>query len=152
MFEKLPDQPSAGRRGRHGRGRRGPLVPMHLPGYRSRPERFDDAVMASAQRLAQRWESRMVLIDFRILPVPSDKLLDMAQAAGDRVPLSSSRSATASRRARVSIYRLPLEQIASSPVELVDLVHQCIVHEVSELWMIPVHEIDPEYFPEDPDF
>ncbi len=94
----------------------------------------------------------MVLIDFRILPVPSDKLLDLAHAAGDRVPLSSSRAATATERARVSIYRLPLEQLASSTVELVDLVHQCIVHEVSELWMIPVNEVDPEYFPEDPDF
>ncbi|WP_313814878.1 metallopeptidase family protein [Glutamicibacter sp.] len=152
MFEKLPDQPSGPRRNRHGRGRRGPLIPMHVPAYRTRPERFDDAVMASAQRLAQRWESRMVLIDFRILPVPSDKLLDLAHAAGDRVPLSSSRAATATERARVSIYRLPLEQLASSTVELVDLVHQCIVHEVSELWMIPVNEVDPEYFPEDPDF
>lgn len=152
MNAKLPDEPSGPRRNRHGRGRRGPLIPMHLPAYRNRPERFDDAVMASAQRLAERWESRMIKIDFLIEPVPSDALLAQAEGAGERVPLSCSRTATAHDRAQVTIFRLPLEQLASSPVELVDLVHQCVVHEVSELWMIPVSEVDPDYFPEDPDF
>lgn len=127
-------------------------MPMHLPAYRNRPERFDDAVMASAQRLAQRWETKISKIQFMILPVPDDKLLDSAAAAGDRVPLSSSKSATAKSPAEITIYRLPLEQLANTPMELVDLVHQCIVHEVSEMWMLPPSEIDPEYFPEDPDF
>ncbi|WP_421014961.1 metallopeptidase family protein, partial [Glutamicibacter creatinolyticus] len=61
------------------------------------------------------------------------------------------RTATPGRRARISIYRLPIEQIAESYPEVVDIVHQCVVHELSQLWMQSVHEIDPEYFPEDPD-
>ena len=69
MSSKLPDRPSGPRRGRHGRGRRGPLMPMHLPAYRSRPERFDDAVMASAQRLSQRWPGEIEKIDFLIDPI-----------------------------------------------------------------------------------
>lgn len=124
---------------------------MHLPAYRNRPERFDDAVMASAQRLAQRWEERIARIQFTILPVPEDELMDKAAAAGERVPLSSSQSATADTPAQITIYRLPLEQLAKNPVDLVDLVHQCVAHEVSELWMMPLSEIDPDYFPDDPD-
>lgn len=123
---------------------------MHLPGFRNRPERFDDAVVASAQRLSERWGTRLESIDFQILPVPETKLLDQAQAAGDRVPLASSRSAGARGPAQVTIYRLPIEQIAESYPELVDIVHQCIVHEVAQLWMISMQEVDPEYFPDDP--
>lgn len=124
---------------------------MHLPGFRSRPERFDDAVVASAQRLGERWGTRLEAIDFRILPVPGHKLLNRAQAAGDRVPLASSRSATASHSARITVYRLPIEQIAESYPELIDIVHQCVVHELAQLWMKSMQEIDPEYFPDEPD-
>ncbi|MGO4296437.1 MULTISPECIES: metallopeptidase family protein [Glutamicibacter] len=152
MNSKLPDRPSGPRRNRHGRGRRGPLMPMHLPAYRSRPERFDDAVMASAQRLAQRWPGKIEKIEFLIDPVPSDKLLDQASALGERVPLASSVPAGARRPARIIIYRLPIEQIAENTGELLDLVHQCVVHEVAQLWMKPISEVDPSYFPEDPDF
>ncbi|MFJ2145832.1 metallopeptidase family protein [Glutamicibacter sp. NPDC087831] len=152
MNSKLPDPPSGSRRHRHGRGRRGPLMPMHLPAYRSRPERFDDAVMASAQRLSERWPGEIEKIDFLIDPVPSDKLLEQAAALGERVPLASSKSASASRPARIIIYRLPIEQIAENTGELLDLVHQCVVHEVAQLWMKPISEVDPGYFPEDPDY
>lgn len=152
MNSKLPDRPSGPRRNRHGRGRRGPLMPMHLPAYRSRPERFDDAVMASAQRLAQRWPGKIEKIEFLIDPVPSDKLLDQASALGERVPLASSVPAGARSPARIIIYRLPIEQIAENTGELLDLVHQCVVHEVAQLWMKPISEVDPSYFPEDPDF
>ncbi|HCM93482.1 metallopeptidase family protein [Glutamicibacter arilaitensis] len=152
MNSKLPDRPSGPRRNRHGRGRRGPLIPMHLPAYRSRPERFDDAVMASAQRLAQRWPGKIEKIEFLIDPVPSDKLLDQASALGERVPLASSVPAGARSPARIIIYRLPIEQIAGNTGELLDLVHQCVVHEVAQLWMKPISEVDPSYFPEDPDF
>lgn len=124
---------------------------MHLPGFRSRPERFDDAVVASAQRLSERWGERLQIIDFRILPVPGSKLLDRAQTAGDRVPLASSRSADAKRPARITIYRLPIEQIAESYPELIDIVHQCIVHELAQLWMMSMQDIDPEYFPDEPE-
>ncbi len=152
MNSKSPDHPSGPRRSRHGRGRRGPLMPMHLPAYRSRPERFDDAVMASAQRLSQRWPGEIEKIDFLIDPVPSDKLLEQAAALGERVPLASSKPAAPSRPARIIIYRLPIEQIAENTGELLDLVHQCVVHEVAQLWMKPISEVDPTYFPEDPDF
>ncbi|MCW4465103.1 metallopeptidase family protein [Glutamicibacter sp. MNS18] len=139
------------RRRRHGRSRRGPVLPMHLPGFRSRPERFDDAVIASAQRLSERWGTTLESIDFRIRPVPGSKLLDQAEAAGDRVPLASSRSATRNSAARITVYRLPIEQIAESYPEVVDIVHQCVVHELSQLWMKSMQEIDPEYFPDEPD-
>jgi len=144
--------PQRSRRNRHGRGRRGPLMPMHLPAYRTRPERFDDAVMASAQRLGERWGSKLAIIDFRIIPVPGEKVMTQAAAVGDRMPLSSARPATAQRRARISVYRLPLEQVSHNHTELVDLVHQCVVHEVANLWMLTPHDVDPEYFPKDPDF
>jgi len=128
------------------------LLPMHLPAYRGRQERFDDAVMASAQRLSERWPQKIELIDFLIEPVPSDTLINQAQAVGDRIPLASSVAATASERAKIIIFRLPIEQIADSPGELLDLVHQCVVHEVSQLWVKPINEIDPSYFPDDPDY
>ncbi|MGO3762975.1 metallopeptidase family protein [Glutamicibacter sp.] len=108
--------------------------------------------MASAQRLAQRWPGKIEKIEFLIDPVPSDKLLDQASALGERVPLASSVPAGARSPARIIIYRLPIEQIAENTGELLDLVHQCVVHEVAQLWMKPISEVDPSYFPEDPDF
>ncbi|MGH3651777.1 metallopeptidase family protein [Glutamicibacter sp.] len=108
--------------------------------------------MASAQRLSQRWPGEIEKIDFLIDPVPSDKLLEQAAALGERVPLASSKPAAPSRPARIIIYRLPIEQIAENTGELLDLVHQCVVHEVAQLWMKPISEVDPTYFPEDPDF
>ena len=39
-----PAPASAHRRDRHGRGLRGPLVPPHLPAWRTRAERFDELV------------------------------------------------------------------------------------------------------------
>ena len=48
-----PAPASAHRRDRHGRGLRGPLVPPHLPAWRTRAERFDELVVAAADDLAR---------------------------------------------------------------------------------------------------
>src|SRR5699024_6540783 len=42
------------RRDRRGRGRRWDLIPPHLPGYRSRRERFDDLVAGAGAALVDR--------------------------------------------------------------------------------------------------
>jgi len=49
--------PAIRRRDRHGRGLRGLLVPMEVPLYRSRSERFDDLVLLAVSQLEPRWEA-----------------------------------------------------------------------------------------------
>ena len=64
-----PGRRPSSRRDRHGRGLRGPLLPPHLPAWRTRAERFDELVVDAAQDLARRWPS-VDQIQFAVEEVP----------------------------------------------------------------------------------
>ena len=131
----------AGRRDRHGRGLRGPLLPPHLPAWRTRAERFDELVVDSAQSLARRWPS-VNRIQFAVEEVPPS----------DPAPWERSvvlgRGFTAEPRAglpaRVVIYRRPVASRAADEADLVDLVHRVVVEQVALMLGRRPEEIDPD--------
>lgn len=137
------------RRDRHGRGVRGPLAlpnpltrsVVRVPGRQSAAEFFIDAVTESVQRLMQTCPDALLGVDIGVEDVPS---APFSWAELDRVPLAAAIDATASRSARIVVFRRPLERRASDRDDLRDLVHVTLVEQLSALTGRSMHDLDPQ--------
>ncbi len=143
-------RPDAGRRGttarrrrRHGRSLRGDLIPQHLPGSRSRGERFEGWVAESVQRLEQLWGVRVSDIQFVVNDIP-ERLEELATWQ-ERVPLASNTPAQPGRPAVITVYRCPVETAARDRFPRADLIHDVIVEQLSVLLGLPPEAVDPGY-------
>ncbi|GGM01366.1 metallopeptidase family protein [Nakamurella endophytica] len=131
--------PRRRRRDRHGRGLRWPLLPADLPGARSRAEQFDDAVIDATADLEERWPREMKEIDFAVDDVPplpagevlpsSDVVLDGGVPLTRFVPPGVDGRGRATR-ARIVIYRRPLEVRAEDAGDLGDLVAEVLTEQL----------------------
>lgn len=134
------------RRDRHDRGMRGPLAaPNPLTGRAlgmrrpvSRAEYFIDSLEAAVDRVNRTAPELLATIDIAIEDVPTG-----LRPHEDRVPLASAIEATAQRRARVVLFRRPLEHRATSRRGLRALVHRTLVEQVAALTGRSVVDIDP---------
>ncbi|WP_309070494.1 metallopeptidase family protein [Arthrobacter sp.] len=131
------------RRDRHGRGLRGDLIPSHLPGARTRSERFEDWVMESAQRLERLWGDKIQDVQIIVQEIP-DGLEQLAPAAV-RGLLGSSKPAAAKRPATITVYRHPIEMTAKGYMPTNELVHDVIVEQMAELLGMAPEAVDPAY-------
>ena len=136
-----PAPASAHRRDRHGRGLRGPLVPPHLPAWRTRAERFDELVVAAADDLARHCP-QVGSIQFAVEEVPpSDPapwehgvVLGRGFAAQPRAGLPS----------RSVVYRRPVASRVREDAELAGLVRRVVVEQVALVLGRGPDEIDPQ--------
>ena len=136
-----PAPASAHRRDRHGRGLRGPLVPPHLPAWRTRAERFDELVVAATDDLARHCP-QVGSIQFAVEEVPpSDPapwehgvVLGRGFAAQPRAGLPS----------RIVVYRRPVASRAREDAELAGLVRRVVVEQVALVLGRGPDEIDPQ--------
>ncbi|MEU6645729.1 metallopeptidase family protein [Saccharomonospora sp. NPDC046836] len=129
------------RRDRHGRGLRGPLYPATLPAAASRAEKFDALVLDALEPIEARWRTELTKLDVAVDDVPEVREeLPPAQAEGvlhdGVVPLSRLVPAGVDRaglptRARIVLYRRPLEARAKNPDELAELVHDVLVEQIA---------------------
>ena len=55
---------------RRGRDMRGPLLPPTVPGWRSRAERFDMAVLEAYEPIERRWQDRVSELDVAVDEIP----------------------------------------------------------------------------------
>ncbi|GAA3572163.1 metallopeptidase family protein [Amycolatopsis ultiminotia] len=128
------------RRDRHGRGLRGTLYPASLPAAASRAERFDALVLDALEPIEARWRHELTKLDVAVDDVP--EVHEDGRTAVDGVlhdgvvPLSRLVPAGVDRtglptRARIVLYRRPLEARAKDPAELADLVHDVLVEQVA---------------------
>jgi len=131
------------RRNRRGRGQRGELLPQHLPGSRSRSERFDDWVMESAQRLERLWGERIQDLQIVVQEIP-DGLEDLS-ADALRGLLGSARPATPGKPAVITVYRHPVLMAARSLMPVNELVHDVVVEQTAELMGLSPEAVDPAY-------
>lgn len=129
------------RRDRHGRGLRGALYPSNLPAAASRAERFDALVLDALEPIEARWRHELTKLDVAVDDVPEVRS-DGAPSGVDgvlhdgAVPLSRLVPAGVDReglptRARIVLYRRPLEARAKDPGELAELVHDVLVEQVA---------------------
>jgi hypothetical protein len=122
---------------------RGPIAPPQVPLAASRAEAFADLVQDSVDRLERRWP-QLTDIDFHVLEVPR---LDGPRPAwsDEPVPLGTTLPAQDGRRARVVVYRRPVEIRSKGRDERAALVHEIVVEQVAELLGLTPETVDPQY-------
>lgn len=123
---------------------RGPIAPPQVPLAASRADVFADLVQDSVERLERRWP-QLADIDFLVLEVP--RLQDRhGESWGDEaVPLGGIIPAREGRRARVVVYRRPVEIRTKGRDERAALVHEVVVEQVAELLGLTPETVDPRY-------
>ncbi|MEW2134480.1 metallopeptidase family protein [Streptomyces sp. NPDC005435] len=146
MDNRVPPRaagPGPRRRDRHGRGMRGPIAPPQVPLAASRGDVFRDLVQDSVDRLERRWP-QLTDVDFLVLEVP--RLEGTGDAwADEAVPLGGIIPAREGRRARVVVYRRPVEIRTKGREERATLVHEVVVEQVAELLGLTPETVDPRY-------
>ncbi|MET9449976.1 metallopeptidase family protein [Streptomyces cinerochromogenes] len=124
---------------------RGPIAPPQVPLAASRAEVFADLVQDSVERLERRWP-QLADIDFLVLEVPRlEGRGDQVAWGDDAVPLGGVVPARDGRRARVVVYRRPVEIRTKGRDERAALVHEVVVEQVAELLGLTPETVDPRY-------
>ncbi len=129
-------------RDRHGRGLRTPLLPADLPAARSRAEQFDQLVLAAVATVEHRWPSELANVEFAVDEVPalppgsvtpgSDVILDGGVPLARFLPPGVDQRGKATK-ARVVLYRRPLEVRAADPGDLGDLIEEVLTEQVAAI-------------------
>ena len=117
------------------------MYPASLPAASSRAERFDQLVLDALEPIEGRWRDQLTKLDVAVDDVPEVRSTNpTAQADGvlhdGAIPLSRLVPAGVDRtglptRARIVLYRRPLEARAKDPGELADLVHDVLVEQIA---------------------
>jgi hypothetical protein len=140
---------------RHGREVRGPLLPSTVPGWRSRAERFDMAVLEAYEPIERRWQDRVSGLDVavdeipRISPRDPENVQFPPEVVADG-PIALARLIPAgvdvrgnSTRARIVLFRKPIERRAKDSLELTELLHDILVAQVATYLGVEPSVIDP---------
>lgn len=142
-------------RSRRGRDIRGPLLPPTVPGWRSRAERFDMAVLEAYEPIERRWQDRVSALDVavdeipRIAPKdpesvqwPPEVIADGPIALARLIPAGVDVRGNATR-ARIVLFRRPIERRAKDSEELAELLHDVLVAQVATYLGVEPSVIDP---------
>lgn len=142
------------RRDRRGRGLRGLLYPASTPATTTRAERFDQLVLEALEPIEQRWGAELTELDLAVDDVPevtetspdevvwgTGVLSDVGVPLAQLVPAGVDPEGMPSR-ARIVIYRRPLEARARGGADLADLLHEVLVEQVAEYLNLDPDAID----------
>jgi len=141
---------------RRGRGIRGPLLPQSLPAWKTRAEKFDLLVLEAFAPIDGLWHDRLTKLDIAVDEVPKIRARDPDTVtwpdevvADGPVPLSRLVPAGIDRRgaatrARIVLFRRPLELRAKDPEDLRDLVHDVLVQQVATYLGVEPEVVDPD--------
>ncbi|WP_370070868.1 metallopeptidase family protein [Mycobacterium sp. MAA66] len=134
---------------------RGPLLPSTVPGWRSRAERFDMAVLEAYEPIERRWSSRVSTLDIAVDEIPriSPKDPENVQWPPEVVadgPIALARLIPAgvdvrgnATRARIVLFRKPIERRAKDSNDLEELLHDVLVAQVATYLGVEPSVIDP---------
>jgi predicted Zn-dependent protease with MMP-like domain len=140
---------------RRGREMRGPLLPPTVPGWRSRAERFDMAVLEAYEPIERRWHERLSELDVAVDEIPriSPRDPDSVQWPPEVVadgPIALARLIPAgvdvrgnATRARIVLFRKPIERRAKDSLDLTDLLHEILVAQIATYLGVEPSVIDP---------
>lgn len=142
-------------RARRGREMRGALLPPTVPGWRSRAEKFDMAVLEAYEPIERRWHDRLGSLDVavdeipRIAPKDPDSVQWPPEVIADG-PIALARLIPAgvdvrgnATRARIVLFRKSIERRAKDSVELEELLHEILVAQVATYLGVEPSVIDP---------
>jgi len=120
---------------------RAPLYPVGAPAARTRAERFDALVLEALEPIEERWGEQLAALDVAVDDVPDvdpaarpdddDAVLGDGDVPLARlVPAGVDRGGTPTR-ARIVLYRRPLEARALDGEDLADLLHDVLVEQIA---------------------
>lgn len=130
-------------------------MPEGVPARRSRAEKFDRLVLEAFARIDHRWHEKLSKLDIAVDDVPKIRALDPESVtwppevvAEGPVPLSRLVPAGIDKRgettrARVVLFRRPLELRAKHPEDLEDLLFEVLVEQVATYLGIEPDDVDP---------
>lgn len=143
------------RRDRHGRGVRGPIFPVAVPRYRTRSIAFDQAALEAYAPLQNRFFEQLTGVDLAVDTIPrmrlgSDMIMPDEIFADGPVPLGRVLQAGVDRagnptRARIVLFRMPIEQRASDAVERSELLTLVLTALVAHYLNLDPRDIDPNF-------
>ena len=134
---------------------RGPLLPPTVPAWRSRAERFDMAVLEAYEPIERQWQDRVSGLDVAVDEIPriSPKDPENVQWPPEVVadgPIALARLIPAgvdvrgnATRARIVLFRKPIERRAKDTVDMGDLLHDILVAQVATYLGVEPSIIDP---------
>lgn len=158
MSNRYGQSPSHTRPGhdRHGRGTRGPLLPVGVPRYRSRAAAFDQLVLDAYAPLHNAYFDQLAGVDLAVDTIPRMRLhADMTVhpdeiIADGPVPLGRVLEAGVDRRgnptrARFVVFRMPIEQRAANMQERSDLITWVLTALVANYLNLDPRTIDRDF-------
>ncbi len=140
---------------RRGRETRGPLLPPTVPGWRTRAERFDMAVLEAYEPIERRWQHRLSALDVAVDEIPRISARDPGNVqwppevvADGPIPLARLIPAGVDvrgtpTRARILLFRKPIEHRVHDSTELGELLHEVLVAQVATYLDVEPSVIDP---------
>ncbi|WP_306495824.1 metallopeptidase family protein [Corynebacterium striatum] len=143
-------------RNRRGRGMRGPLLPQTTPRFRSNSERFDMAVLEAYAPIQNAFAEQLAGLDLAVDTVPRMRLsADMTVLpeeiiADGPVPLgrvvpAGVDSTGRPTRARMVIFRMPIEERAQNPGERAELLGTVLTALVANYLNLDPEDVDPRF-------
>ena len=131
------------RRDRRGRGLRGLRYPVTAPVFKNRAQRFDDMVLEALEPIEERWGDELTELDLAVDMVPEieqtnpdatswppEVVEDLGVPLAQLVPAGVDRRGLPTR-ARIVLYRRPLEARSRDGIDLVDLLHEVLIEQVA---------------------
>lgn len=140
---------------RRGRDFRGTLLPPSVPGWRSRAEQFDMAVLEAYEPIERVWHARLEGLDVAVDEIPRIQPKDPESVqwppeviADGPIPLARLIPAGVdtrgnATRARIVLFRKPIELRAKKIGDLSDLLHDLLVAQVATHLGVEPSVIDP---------
>jgi len=133
----------APRRDRRGRGLRGLRYPVTAPVFKNRAQRFDEMVLEALEPIEERWGDELTELDLAVDMVPEieqtdpdamnwppEVVEDLGVPLAQLVPAGVDRRGLPTR-ARIVLYRRPLEARSRDGIDLVDLLHEVLIEQVA---------------------
>ena len=158
MSPDRPQQPLHLRpaRDRRGRGARGPLLPVGVPRYRTRSMAFDQIVLEAYAPLHNAYFEQLAGVDLAVDTIPRMRLRADAAVLPDEivadgpVPLGRVLQAGVDRdgnptRARLVVFRMPVEQRTKTTMERSELITWILDALVANYLNVDPRVIDPEF-------
>lgn len=143
-------------RDKRGRGLRGPLLPEGVPRRRTRAQAFDRAVLDAYAPIYQMFPEQLTALDIAVDTVPRMRLrADMTVLpdeifADGPVPLGRVIPAGIDRhnrptRARLVVFRMPVEERAANSAQCAELLHVVMTSLVATYLNLDPRDIDPDF-------
>lgn len=143
-------------RNRHGRGVRGPLIPQGVPRFTSRSQQFDIAVLEAYAPIHNSFPEQLATLDLAVDTVPRMRLSADSTVLPDDIvadgPVPLGRVLAAGidaygnpTRARLVVFRRPIEERSETPAERDSLLSMVLTGLVANYLNLDPRDLDPDF-------